>query len=116
MQLNIVLPDGSTEGIALLPHMTGRVTLGISTSPDGDDTHHLHTPGKARDKWRTVLTRASVWLDRLKNGHLPPKYSWVSYRLQLWSGVQYGLGALSAPLSKLGELTANFAFQALAHT
>ena len=111
--MNIVLPDGSKEGIALLPHTSGRVTLGISTSPDGDDFHHLHTPGKARDKWRSVSTRASVWLDRLKNGHLPPKYSWVSYRLQLWSSVRYGLGTLSAPLAQLGELTANFAFRAL---
>ena len=113
IELNIILPDGSKEGIALLPHTSGRVTLGISTSPDGDDSHHLHTPGKARDKWRSVLTRASVWLDRVKNGHLPPKYSWVSYRLQLWSSVRYGLGTLSAPLAQLGELTTNFAFRAL---
>jgi hypothetical protein len=107
------MPDGSTEGIALLPHTEGRVTFGISTSPDGDDTHHLHMPGKARDRWRSASTRASVWLDRLKNGHLPLKYSWVSYRLQLWSSLRYGLGTLSAPLSKLGELTTNFAFHAL---
>jgi hypothetical protein len=38
MQLDIVLPDCSTEGIALLPHTAGQVTLGISTSLDGDDT------------------------------------------------------------------------------
>jgi hypothetical protein len=113
IELNIVLPDGSKEGIALLPHTSGRVTLGISTSPYGDDSHHLHTPGKARDKWRSVSTRALVWLDQLKNGYLLPKYSWVSYRLQLWSSVRYGLGTLSAPLSQLGELTTNFAFRAL---
>jgi hypothetical protein len=108
IELNMVLPDGSKEGIVLLPHTSGRVTLGISTSPDGDDSHHLHTPGKARDKWQSVSTRASVWLDRLKNGHLPPKYSWVSY-----SSVRYGLETLSAALLQLGELTTNFAFRAL---
>jgi hypothetical protein len=113
MELDIVLPDGTKEGIALLPHTSARFTLGISTSPDGDDSHHLYTPGKARDKWRSISTRASVWLDRLKNGHLPPKYPWVSYRLQLWSSVRYGLGTLSAPLAMLGELTTNFAFRAL---
>lgn len=109
----IVLPDGSKEGIALLPHTAGRVTLGIATSPDGDDTHHLTTTGKARDKWRLVATRANVWLDRLKNRHLPPQISWVLYRLQLWSSIWYGLGTLSAPLSMLGELSTNFAFRAL---
>jgi hypothetical protein len=59
MELNIVLPDGSKEGIALLPHTAARVTLGISTSPDGNDSHHLHTPGKPRDKWKSVSTRAT---------------------------------------------------------
>jgi hypothetical protein len=113
MELEIVLPDGSTEGIALLPAEAARVTLGVCTSPDGDDSHHLQKLGKAKDKRRSVATRANVWLDRLKNGHLPPKYSWVSYRLQLWSSLKYGLGTLSAPLSTLGEITTNFAFRAL---
>ena len=113
MELKIVLPDGSKEGIALLPHTSSRVTLGISTSPDGDDLSHLTKPGQARDKWRSVATRANVWLDRLKNGHLPSKFSWVSYRLQLWSSIRYGLGTLSAPLCQLGELTRNFAHRAL---
>jgi hypothetical protein len=52
-----------------------------------------------------------VWLDCLKNGHLPPKYYWVSYRLQF--SVRYRLGTLSAPLFKLGESTVNLAFRAL---
>jgi hypothetical protein len=33
MQLEIVLPDGSTKGIVLLPHTAPRVTLGINSSP-----------------------------------------------------------------------------------
>ncbi len=98
------------EGIALLPHTAGQVTLGIATSPDGDGTHHLTTPEKARDKWPSVATRANVWLDRLNNGHHPPKFSWVLYHLQLWSSIRYGLGMLSAPLSMLGELSTNVAF------
>eukprot|EP00956_Cyclotella_meneghiniana_P024659 scaffold49823_cov73-Cyclotella_meneghiniana.AAC.1 len=44
--LNIVLPDGSVEGIALLPASTAHVTLGVSAAPDGQDT--LHGEGKAR--------------------------------------------------------------------
>lgn len=113
MQLDILLPDGSTEGIALLPATSERVTLGICTSPDGNDSHHLTKPGQAKDKWKSVSTRARVWLNRLKNGRLPSKFTWVSYRLQLWSGVRYGLGTLSAPLSLFGELTDKFAYTVL---
>ena len=113
MQLEIVLPDGTTEGIALLPATASRVTLGVSTSPDGIDVHHLKAPGQAKDKWKSIATRAKVWADRLKNGHLPSKFAWVSYRLQLWSSVKYGLGTLSAPLAAFGELTHNFAYSVL---
>jgi hypothetical protein len=66
-----------------------------------------------KDKWKSISTRAAVWLNRLKNAHLPSKFSWVSYRLQLWSSVRYWLGTLSAPLAMFAELTANFAYQAL---
>ena len=46
--LNIVLPDGSVEGIALLPASAARVTLGVSAAPDGQDTQHLHGEGKSQ--------------------------------------------------------------------
>jgi hypothetical protein len=68
MQLNIMLPDGTTEGIVLLPATASRVTLGVSTLPDGNDAHHLNAPGKANDKWKSIATRARVWLNRLKIG------------------------------------------------
>jgi hypothetical protein len=66
-----------------------------------------------KDKWKSISTRAAVWLNCLKNAHLPSKFSWVSYRLQLWSSVRYWLGTLPAPLATFAELTANFAYQAL---
>ena len=44
MDLDIVLPDGTTEGIALFPANAARVTLGVATSPDGSDEHHLSAP------------------------------------------------------------------------
>ncbi len=56
VELEIVLPDSSREGIALLPADAARVTLGICTSLDGDDDHHLSKPGKAKDKWRSMGT------------------------------------------------------------
>ena len=49
----------------------------------------------------------------MKNSHLPPKYCWFSYKRQLWASVCYGLGCVSAPLTQLGELCSNFAFDSL---
>lgn len=113
MDLEIVLPDGTLEGIALLPASAARVTLGVNQAPDGDDTHHLQAPGKPRDKWRSIATRADNWVDNLRNAHVPSKHAWISYKLQLWSSLRYGLGTLSATLDQMGEITTNFAYRAL---
>ena len=29
------------------------------------------------------------------NGHLPAKWAWVAYKLQLWPGVKYGIGTMT---------------------
>jgi hypothetical protein len=60
MQLEIVLPDGTREGIALLPATASQVTLGLATSPDGDISHHLSASGNVKDKWKSISTRASI--------------------------------------------------------
>jgi hypothetical protein len=44
-------------------------------APDGNDTHHLTAPGKPRDKWRSIATRADNWLDCLRNAHIPSKHA-----------------------------------------
>jgi hypothetical protein len=109
--LQIQLPDGTFETIELLEPGDARVTLGVAACPTGDDSHHPGAPGNPKDKWKSVKTKAEVWLMRLKNGHLPSKYAWVSYRLQLWASIRYGLGVLSAPLSSFGELCPNSLFK-----
>jgi hypothetical protein len=111
--MQIKLPDGSYESIALLDPSDARVNLGVAFSPAGDDEMHLRGEGSARDKWKSVKTRADVWFTRLRNSHLPSKYAWISYRFQLWASIKYGLGVLSAPLKDLGKITPNFAFNAL---
>jgi hypothetical protein len=102
--LQIKLPDRTFETIELLEPRDTRVTLGVAACPTGDDSFHLGAPGSAKDKWKSVKTKAEVWLMRLKNEHLPSKYAWVSYRLQLWASICFG---------PFGELCPEFAFQAL---
>ena len=109
IDLQITLPDGRQESIALLDPSEARVTLGVATCPSGDDTHHMTAEGTARDKWKSIRTRAEVWVTQLNNGRLPSKFAWMSYRLQLRAGVRYGLGALSSSITDMGELTKNFA-------
>jgi hypothetical protein len=113
IDLRVCNSDGTIESIALLGAKDARVTLGIATTPSGNDWHHLNAPGKHSDKWRLVKTKAKNWLNCLHNCHLPPRFCWVSYRLQLWASLNYGLGVLSARIGELGELTTNFAFRAL---
>ena len=50
VDLQITLPDGRRESIALLDPSEARVTLGVATCPSGDDSHHLTAEGTARDK------------------------------------------------------------------
>ena len=45
-----------------------------------------------------------TWTNRTKNGHLPTKYAWVSYRFKLWPGLRYGLATLATPLAAAKEL------------
>ena len=49
IELEIVLPDGSREGIALLLADAARVTLGVCTLPDGDDLVII-CPNQAKPK------------------------------------------------------------------
>ena len=113
IDLRITLPSGETESISLLDVNVPMVTLGVNTCPTGDDSCHLYAPGTAKDKWKSVRTRAEIWTNRLVNGHLPSTYAWVSYRMQLWPSVCYGLGVLAEPITKMGELTKNFAYRVL---
>jgi hypothetical protein len=94
VELKVCNSDGTVETIALLSADEARVTLGIATTLSGNDWHHLNAPGKPSDKWCSVKTKAENWLGQLHNCHLPPKFCRVSYRLQLWSGLRYGLGVL----------------------
>lgn len=62
-----------------------------------------------------IEERADKWARRLTNGHLPPKWAWIKYKLQLWAGLRYGLVTISAPLSQLRTAMPKFIFQVLPH-
>ena len=47
-------------------------------------------------------TRRKVdsWIDKMKNGHLPPSMGWIAHKFQLWSGVRYKVGTRTNDLEE----------------
>ena len=39
-----------------------------------------------------IKKKTSIWINIMKNRHLPSNIAWVAYKLQLWMGLPYGLG------------------------
>ncbi len=78
-------------------------TLGIYDSHTGGNDGHLeHIKGKA-----------TQWVNRMTNGHLPSHIVWVAYRQQLWPGLFYGLGTMTNDIKAASTLLDNMAYKTL---
>ncbi len=78
-------------------------TLGIYDAPAGENEGHLnHIKGKA-----------TTWVNRMTNGHLPSHIAWVAYRHQLWPGLQYGLGTMTNDIDPAAKLLDNVDYKTL---
>jgi hypothetical protein len=62
--------------------------LSIHDSPSGGNATHLSF----------IKAKVSTWVNRMMNGHLPNHMAWITYKHQLWPGVQYGLGTMAMTL------------------
>lgn len=91
--IHITVPTNSSDAQAIdrLRSSEAVENLGLFTTPDGNNLPHLEQ----------IQGRTSDWSLLIKQGHLPTRSVWASYTHQLWSGLKYGLGASSAPLSQL---------------
>lgn len=78
-------PSGTTSRLERKDPTDAVKTLGVYHSPVGDHAHHLSQ----------LNMKASDWMNKIKNGHLPSAYVLLSYFHQLWPGLRYGLGTLS---------------------
>ena len=54
-----------------------------------------------------IKKKTSTWINRMKNGHLPSNITWVAYKLQLWTGLRYGLGTMTDNLEEAESLLHN---------
>ena len=84
------MPDETLVPIKQLSVYETREMLGVWSCPSGDDTKHIE---------EKILKRVHTWTNRTKNGHLPAKFAWASYRFKLWPGIRYGLATLATPWS-----------------
>jgi hypothetical protein len=97
--MTILLPDGSRETIAQLGVDNSRKTLGVYTCLSGNLAAQL----------LEMEVKVRKWSSRLLNSRLPAKWAWVSYNLQLWTSLRYGLSSLSTPFCELGNAFPRFA-------
>ncbi len=73
---------------------TSKKTLGIYKAPAGGNEGHLDYIG----------SKATTWINRMANGHLPSHIVWVAYRHQLWPGLRYGLGTMTNEIKPAATL------------
>ncbi len=73
---------------------TTKKTLGIYDAPVGGNKGHLDY----------IRSKATTWINRMANGHLPSHIVWVAYRHQLWPGLRYGLGTMTNKIKPAATL------------
>ena len=93
LQLTVPQASGEAAVIEQLTHSKAVENLGLFVRPDGKNEPHLEQ----------VRQRVEEWTALIKEGDLPTRSVWMSYRLQLWAGVKYGLGVLSATMEEIEE-------------
>ena len=62
-----------------------------------------HAGGSA-EQLGTIKSKVGDWINRMKNGHLPAKCVWVTYKFQLWPSIRYGIGTVRNDMEEAEEL------------
>jgi hypothetical protein len=47
---------------------------------------------------QNITGHMNKWISKTKNGHLPARLGWITYKFKLWPGIKYGLATLGMPL------------------
>jgi hypothetical protein len=68
-------------------------TLGVVDAPAGGNIGHLEY----------IKSKTAIWVNRMKNGHLPSHIAWIAYRLQLWASLRYGIGTMTNDIEEAEE-------------
>jgi hypothetical protein len=93
-ELLITNPDGTKSAIKQEDVSVSKKTLGIYDMPAGGNEGHLDH----------IKSKATMWVNRMTNGHLPSHIAWVGYRHQLWPGLRYGLSTMTNDIKLAAKL------------
>ena len=102
--LSIPLPDGTSCLIDQKDSNEAMKMLGVWSCPEGLDATHLQGG---------VIEKMMTWINRTRNGHLPAKPAWISYKWKLWPGLQYGLATLCTRLAEVAGVLDKQQFEVL---
>jgi hypothetical protein len=86
--------DGTKSPIKQEKVTDSKKMLSIHDSPAGSNLVHLSY----------IKDKASIWVHRMQNGHLPCHMAWTAYKIQLWPGLRYGLGTITNDLEPAEDL------------
>ena len=103
-ELMIPLPNGEHAPIPLIPPSQASKMFGVWSCPTGNDDKHVT---------ENIIQKYRTWLNRSKNGHLPARLNWISYRFSLWSGICYGLATLATSNIRLKDKLRKLDFECL---
>jgi hypothetical protein len=84
-ELVITNPNRTKSPIQQEDVTVSKKTLGIHDSPARGNASHL----------TYIKEKATQWVTRMQNWHLPNHIAWVAYKHQLWLGLRYGLGTMT---------------------
>ncbi len=76
-ELLLTNPNGTKSPIKQKEVTVSKKTLEIYDAPAGGNKGHLDH----------IKSKATTWINRMTNGHLPSHVAWVAYRHQLWPGL-----------------------------
>jgi hypothetical protein len=93
-ELLIRNPVGTKSSIKQEDVSVSKKTLGIYNAPAGGNEGHLNH----------IKSKATTWVNRMTNGHLPSHIAWVGYRHQLWPGLRYRLGTMTNDIEPAAKL------------
>jgi hypothetical protein len=93
-EMLITNPNGTTIPIKQKKATESKKTLGIHDSPSRGNAGHLSF----------IKAKVGSWVNRMTNGHHPNHMAWITYKHQLWPGVQYGLGTMTNNLEVADNL------------
>ena len=97
------MDDGSQKPIySLIPHES-RKALGVKDCSAGGNAKQL----------TTIKSKVEEWINIMKNGRLPAKWAWVTYKFQLWPSIRYGIGTMTNDMEEAEELLDDHNFSLL---